>query len=135
MVTFYKPAKIDDTIPFILSINFQTIKATNIMLTLEVGQHALGTLAPKKADGTPASVEAGKTTFTSSDTSVATVEQDPNDELTCKVVCVGIGTAIITGSVDADKGDGVRTLTATAEVTGVEATARTLEFVTGAAQD
>jgi len=105
------------------------------MLTLEQGQHALGTLAPKKKDGSPATVETGKTTFTSSDEAVATVEQDPTNELSCKVVCVGIGSAVITGSVDADLGEGVRTLTATAEVVGIEATARTLEFGVGEAQD
>lgn len=126
---------VDNTLPFIFSINFQTIKAKNIMLTLEVGQHALGTLAPKKANGEPATVETGKTVFSSSNEEVATVTQDPDNELSCKVVCVGIGEATITGSVDADLGEGIRTLTATATVTGVEATARTLEFGTGEAQD
>lgn len=133
---FIKKCKQEDyTIPFIYSINFQSIKAINIMLTLEQGQFALGTLSPKKNDNSPATVEAGKTTFSSSNTDVATVEQDANNELSCKVVCVGIGTAVITGSVDADLGEGVRTLTVTAEITGVEATARTLDFGTGPAQD
>lgn len=125
----------DGTIPFIFSINFQTIKAKNMSLTIEVGQHALGTLNPKKANGDSATVESGKTVFTTSDENVATVTQDPNNELSVKVDIVGEGNCVITGSVDADTGEGVRTLTATAEITAVAATARSLDFGFGAPQD
>ena len=52
-------------------------------------------------------------TFASSDTSVATVEQDPADSSKALVKAVKTGTTQIQFSGDADLGDGVNTLSGT----------------------
>jgi hypothetical protein len=124
-----------NTIPFTFTTNFITIKSKHMSVTLEVGQHAVGALAPKKVNGDLAPIQTGTATFTSSDETVATVTQNPDNELEVTVKVVGVGTATITGTVDADPGEGVRTLTASAEVSGTQALARTLDFAFGAAQD
>lgn len=79
-------------------------------VSITTTQQVSGTLQPVDAKGKPASVEAGTVKFSSSDEAVFTVEQDPSNELSVKVVAVGPGTAQLNYSADADLGEGVKTI-------------------------
>jgi hypothetical protein len=78
-----------------------------------IGQKALLTIAPTDAAGNPSTID-GIPTWSTSDPTIATVAADPNDStgLTAFAVPVGpLGTAQIQVSVDADMGNGIRTVT------------------------
>jgi Big-like domain-containing protein len=80
------------------------------------------------ADGHPATVD-GDVTWTSSDDTIATVTADGAASALC--AAVGLGTAQITASADADLGQGVRALLTVFDVTVVagEAVAGTISPV------
>lgn len=67
--------------------------------------------------GNPAPVEAGSVKFVSSDESVFTVHQDPEDQTKAVVKAKGLGVAQLNVSADADLGEGVVTIEG---FTGVE---------------
>lgn len=79
-------------------------------LTLTTTQFVEGTLQPVDAKGNPAPVEAGSVLFTSSDESIFTVEKGEENELQLTITAVGIGTAQLNYSADADLGEGVTTI-------------------------
>lgn len=83
--------------------------------------------------GRPAPID-GAPTWASSDETVATVIPDPVDPTKAKLTAVGPGVAQISVSVDADLGEGVRTITATGAVEVVLAEAQTLELQFGPPQ-
>jgi len=77
------------------------------------------------AKGFPAQVEAASVEWKSSDDTILTVVEDPNDETKAVAVAVKPGTAQIQVSADADLGAGVVTISGVAdvEVTSSQATA------------
>ncbi len=85
--------------------------------------------------GKPADVEAGSIAFTSSDPSVVTVTQDPNDPKKAIAKSVSVGTAQITAEGDADLGDGVTKLTKTIDVVVVTGQADALDFEVGTPEE
>ena len=93
-----------------LFINGITIKSKNMAVSLTTTQFVEGQVTPTDRKGNPASVEAGTVSYTSSDESIATVEEDPNDETKFKIVAKGIGVAQVDFSADADLGEGVKTI-------------------------
>ena|SRR5216684_108654 len=94
------------------------------MATLTTRQHATGTIAPVKADGTPGTIQAGSVVVASSDATVITVTTDPANELSVDVSAVAASAldpagnplpSRFTVSADADMGAGVVTITGTSE--------------------
>ncbi len=110
-------------------INNLNVKG-NMELTLTTIDETTGLLTPVDAKGKPSSVEAGSVLISSTDESVFTVEKDATNELAFKVTAVGVGTAQLNYSGDADLGDGVKTITGstTVTVTQSEAVGFTVTF-------
>lgn len=80
-------------------------------VTLTEVQEVTGQVTPTNKKGNPAPVEAGSVSYSSSDESIAVVEEDPNDETKFKIVAKGVGVAQVDVSADADLGEGVITVT------------------------
>lgn len=104
-------------------------------LTLTGEQHAtLGPLRFLSKKGNPATVE-GIPTWESSDPTVATVTPSA-DGMTALLETPGpAGTARITATADADRGEGVRPITGILDVTVLEPEAETVEIPTGTPED
>jgi hypothetical protein len=86
------------------------------MATMTDTQMLPFTLQPMKADGTPASVQAGSVVYASSDETVMTVTGLSADQLSGNVSAVAEGgPARITVQADADLGAGVVTITGVSE--------------------
>lgn len=77
-------------------------------ITARPGQYSDVTLAPVDRKGNPAVVDG--VTFTSSNSEVVEVIQDENDKLKARINYRGVGTAQIDVVVDAELGDGERTI-------------------------
>jgi hypothetical protein len=105
----------------------------NIMLKLTNTQQAALSIAPVDRKGKPAQVDA--IVFTSSDDTVATVTQDPDDPRKALLKAVETGTAQINVTADADLGDGVLELTGTLDVTVVAGQAVSLAIQTGTVEE
>lgn len=90
------------------------IKKMRLVNTQKVGV----TAAPVTATGAPATVQPGSAVWESSDPSVATVEQDPSNELAAVVKAVpgASGATQIKITADADMGDGVRNIEASGAI-------------------
>lgn len=84
-------------------------------------------------NGNPAQVQAGSTTFVSSDPAVATVQAESDN--TAFVVAVGTGTYAITATADADLGEGVVTIEGSDSGEVIAAPATALNLVAGPVQD
>lgn len=92
------------------------IKGQFMALTLTTVQQVKGQVNPVDRQGNPAKVEAGTVNYSSSDESVAVVEEDPDDETKFTVIAKGVGVAQITAEADADLGEGVKTISTFAAV-------------------
>lgn len=99
------------------------------MVNLTTEQYVKVTLKPLTALGRPARLD-GVPGWASSDTNVVSLVIAP-DGLSADVVSVGPGTAVVQVSADADLGPGVRELTATLDVTVIEAEAATMALEAG----
>ena len=82
------------------------IKGQIMAVSMTSTQFVEGTLQPVDSKGRPAKVDEDSVEFTSSDTSVFVVEEDPNDQLKVKVTAVGEGVAELRYIADADLDDG-----------------------------
>lgn len=109
-ITITKKRKKKGGLLLSLLIDQIKIKGKIMAVSITTTQQVSGTLQPVDSKGKPASVEAGTVHFSSSDQSVFTVEQDPTNELSVKIVAVGPGTAQLDYSADADLGEGVKTI-------------------------
>lgn len=109
-ITIKKKRKNKPYLLLSLLIDQIKIKGKIMAASITTTQQVTGTLQPVDAKGKPASVEVGTVRFSSSDQSVFTVEQDPTNELSVKVVAVGPGTAQLDYSADADLGEGIKTI-------------------------
>lgn len=109
-ITIIKKRKNKPYLLLSLIIDQIKIKGKIMAASITTTQQVTGTLQPVDAKGKPASVEVGTVHFSSTDQSVFTVEQDPTNELSVKVVAVGPGTAQLDYSADADLGEGVKTI-------------------------
>lgn len=99
------------------------------MTTLTDTQMVSGTIQPLDKKGKPAPVQAGSSVFSSSDSSVITVD---SVDLSVTVKAVAAGTAQVRWSADADLGDGVVTISAAEDfvVTGGQAVSAGFTFGT-----
>lgn len=87
------------------------IKGKNMALTAFPQQRIPFLLQPVDRKGNPAPVEAGSVTFSIDNPAVASVEQDPANQLAGFVITNGVGVTQINYSADADMGEGVTTIT------------------------
>lgn len=94
----------------LLSTNELKIKGEIMAISLTTTQFVEGVLQPVNRKGKPAKVQPGSIDYSSSDTSVFTVTEDPNDETKLVITAVGEGTGQLDYSADADLGDGVVTI-------------------------
>lgn len=104
-------------------------------VTLKKRQFVEGQVTPTDKDGDPAAVEPGTVSFTSSDESIATVEEDPNDETKFKIIGKKAGVAQVDFSADADRGEGVKTITGFVAVEVLPADATGFGVTFGEPQD
>lgn len=90
------------------------IKKMRLINTQKVGV----TAAPVTSAGAPATIQPGSAVWASSDPSVATVEQDPSNELSAvvKAVAGAKGATQIKITADADLGEGVRSIEASGAI-------------------
>jgi uncharacterized protein YjdB len=102
-------------------------------MRLTTEQFSVIAIAIITALGRPAPID-GAPVWASSDETVAAVIPDPADPTKATVTAVGPGVAQISVSVDADLGEGVRTITATGAIEVVLAEAQTLELQFGPPQ-
>ena len=109
------------------------ITAETYTMRLTTEQFSLIAFVLATALGRPAASD-GPPTWASSDETVATVIPDPADPTKATVTAVGPGVAQISVSVDADLGEGVRTITATGAIEVVLAEAHTIELQFGPPQ-
>lgn len=79
-------------------------------VTLSEVQFVEGQVTPTNRLGGPAKVESGSVEFSSSDPSIATVEESVDDETKFRVVAHSPGVCQIDISADADLGEGVETI-------------------------
>jgi hypothetical protein len=86
------------------------IEGTIMAIQLTDTQLVRGTLKPVDAKGYEAKVEAGSVRFSTSDTDVFNVEQNPESELDLTVTAVKPGAGVLNWSFDADRGEGVKTI-------------------------
>src|SRR5262245_57486950 len=107
-----------------------TAKGTRIMYTLPVDHFVKMKVSYKDAAGNPATVD-GPVTWSSSDSTIATVVADTADDKQCKVTPLKLGQVQVVARADADLGQGVRDLITTSdiEVVAGEAVAGTIEPV------
>lgn len=119
----------------VVTIEDFKIKSTHMALTLTTTQFAEATLEPQDRRGRPAPVEAGSVSFTSSDESVFTVEEDPTNELKVKITAVGEGVAQLDYTADADLGEGVVSISGFAAIEVLPASAVGFGVSFGAAQE
>lgn len=89
-------------------------------------------VTPQNSQGKPAKVEPGTVDYSSSDTAVAEVVEDPNDETKFSIVAKGVGTATIDVTADADLGEGQQTISGQISVEVTEAGATSLGVTAGA---
>lgn len=89
-----------------------------------------GQVSTVNKKGKPAPIEAGSIEYSSSNESVATVTEDPNDETKFAIKAVGAGTTQINYSADADLGSGVVPISGftDVEVTPAQATGFNVTF-------
>lgn len=85
------------------------LKGEISMASLRENEQVRFTVTPRTAKGNVGKVQAGSVEWSSSDPAIATVEEDPTNELSAVVKAVGPeGSATITFTADADLSDGVR---------------------------
>ncbi len=77
------------------------------MVQMTSTQQVSGQLTPQNRLGAPAPVEEGSVLIQSSNTSVCSVEIDPEDQTRFKLKATGPGVAQIDFAADADLGEGV----------------------------
>jgi len=65
------------------------------------------TLQPVDRKGNPAAVEAGTVEYWTDDETIATVEEDPTNELAGAIITTGVGVTQLHYTADADLGEGV----------------------------
>lgn len=92
-------------------------KSKFMAATLTDTEKLPGTLQTVNKKGQPTPVEDGTVDYSSSNEAVFTVTEDPNDETKFTVVGVGAGTAQLNYSADADRGEGVVTITGFTDIT------------------
>lgn len=103
----------------------------NERITATINDHQILPLAitPKDRDGDVVDVE--NVVWTSSDTSIVTVQPEP-DGLTCFATSTGaVGEATVTCTADADLGDGVQAIEQECLITVVQSNAESLNMSTG----
>jgi len=103
------------------------------MLQLTDTQQVRISIAPVDKKGAPAEVQS--VAFSSSDSGVASVTQDPADEKAALVVAGLPGTCQIQVTADADLGNGVTTITGTLDLTVVGGEAVALGINAGAPEE
>lgn len=110
--------------------DFITFKSQNMAVVLSDTQFIEGQVSTVNKKGKPAPIETGTIEYSSSNESVFTVTEDPEDETKFKVTAVGAGTAQLNYSADADLGEGVVTITGFTdfEVTPAQATGFNVNF-------
>lgn len=79
-------------------------------VTLSTIEEVTGQVTPTNKKGGAAAVEAGSVSYSSSDESIATVEEDPADETKFKIVAHAAGVCQVDVSADADLGSGTQTV-------------------------
>lgn len=108
-------------------VNDMTLRLTNEQLVRL-------SISPKTAHGHEAAVD-GAPTWTSSNPDVATVAPETGDAKKAVVLGVGIGSAQIVVSADADLGDGVRAISGVLDIEVVAAEAVSLGIVAGTPEE
>jgi hypothetical protein len=83
------------------------IKGKNMAVTAFPQQRIPFTLQPVDRKGNPAAVEAGTVEYWTDDEAVATVEEDPTNELAGAIITTGVGVTQLNYTADADLGEGV----------------------------
>ncbi len=120
-----------DPLPqFQLGFDFGThiVQGTDLMSRINTEQRVLVSVNPLTAGGNPAPID-GSVNFTSSDESVARIDQV--SPTSAYVTAVGLGAAQIGASFDADLGEGVRTIELSGALEVVPAEADRGEIVFG----
>jgi hypothetical protein len=93
------------------------IKGEIKMVSIKVTQEQDLQISPADRRGNPAPVENGSVFFSSSDESIFTVHQNPDDGTKAVIKATGVGVAQLNVTADADLGEGVETIEG---FTGVE---------------
>ena len=105
------------------TISFETVQIQGVDMTFTMlpTQNVSAVISPVQADGTtPSLATLSAQTYTSSDPSVLTAVQDPNNPNAVIVTGLGVaGTAIVTATATATEPDGVTTEVMTGAVTVV----------------
>jgi len=101
---------------FTLYFDSITIKSNKMKATLTVLQLILGALTPVNKKGEPAPIEPGTVQFSSENPEIADVVEDPENETKFKILGKAEGTTKINFSADADRGEGVVTITGSIDV-------------------
>lgn len=115
--------KTNEDLIFTLYIDSITIKSKFMQAELTTVQKINGQVTPKNKLGQPAPVETGTVSFASDNPDIADVVEDPNDETKFTIVGKGEGTTKIKFQADADRGEGVTTITGEIDVTVLPAAA------------
>ncbi len=113
-----------------LSFNQTILKGKIMAATITDSQLIKGTLTTVNKKGQPASVQLGTIEYSSSNESVFTVTEDPDNENGFTVTAVGAGSGQLNYSADADLGEGVVTISGFTDivVTPAQATGFNVTF-------
>lgn len=119
---------------FAITAGDYKISGSDIMVQLKPGQFVTGTVKPTDKAGNPAEVQNPQFSTDGGD-GVITVEVDAEDANKVKVSYAGLGVATLKYSADADLGEGVTTIEATANFECVAGQAVGLSIDFGEPQD
>lgn len=101
---------------FTFTTGWFTSTGENMSNTMQVGSYATLSVQWVDSQGKPAKVD-GPTTWASSDEEVATIEVSTGNPLIANVHAQDVGNVQMQATADADMGDGVKTITATCDIT------------------
>lgn len=133
-------ARLRRKLAFSLSIeggNVIKVRGVNMTSQLAPGQQVPASVSPVKADGSPSTAVLSAVTFSTSDSTIATVAADPANPNGCLIASVAVGSAVISSSATATEPDGTTTETIVGSLTIIVAVpppapAAALVFTVGA---
>lgn len=118
--------------------NLTTIKGVIEMVELKEGQKAKIHVSPRSRHGHSGAIEPGSARFTSSDESVVSVEQNPDNELEATIRGLDGSSnepVVISFKADGDRSEGVKEIVGSASVVCTQGDAITFDLEVGPAED
>lgn len=116
----------------------QTVKGVIEMVELKEGQKAVLHVSPRSKHGHSGAIEPGSARFTSSDESVVSVEQNPENELEATIRGLDGSSnepVVIAFKADGDRSEGVKEIVGSASVVCTQGDALTFDLEVGPAED